>query len=112
MNKPDGLARWLGTCGVLEIATGLALLATPAAVAYGLLRISPGGSATGRLAGAALPAYNLTACAALAWAGPARGNGGVPARTAAALLGGLGLALAIALFGRRRISAETPTLER
>ncbi|MBP7829696.1 MAG: hypothetical protein KA248_07245 [Kiritimatiellae bacterium] len=137
MNKPVWLARWLGACGLLEIATGLTLLAAPAAVAYGLLRLSPDGHAAGRLAGATLLAlglagwrarrhplervsrviarillaYNLAACAALAWAAPALNDGGIPARAAAVLHGGLGLALAVSLFGRRRLDAETPTLE-
>lgn len=131
MNRPGMLAFLLGACGLLEIATGLTLLAAPAAVAYGLLRLSPDGNAVGRIAGAALLAlglagwrarrapaasinrgiawallaYNLAACVALAWKGFALEREGMAALAAAVLHGGLGLALTVPLFDRHRLSA-------
>lgn len=129
MNKSVWLARLLSVGGVLETATGLALLADPAGGASVLFGSSMEGAAVaiGRIGGAGLLSlgiacwlarktpmasasvgvgwaylvYNAVACVTLVWASVALGGGSLPALGGAALHGVLGAAMLAALLGRR-----------
>jgi hypothetical protein len=133
MNGPAWLARLLGLGGVLEVATGLALVADPAGGALALFGspMEGAGVAIGRIGGGALLslgiacwlarstptapasvgvawgylAYNAVTCATLAWATVALGVGSPPLFGALVLHGLLGAALLGALIGRRRTPA-------
>lgn len=135
MNKPVWLARLLGIGGVLETATGLALLLDPAGGAMALFGSSMEGAgvAIGRIGGGGLLslgiacwvarktpmapasigvawaylAYNAVACVTLAWASVALGGASLPAMGGAVLHGVLGAAMLGALLGRDQASARS-----
>ena len=133
MNKSVWIARILSLGGVLEAVVGLGLLVAPSALSSFLLRsplVDPG-VVIARVGGGGLVAlgiacwgarktpwasaslgvawgflaYNVVACATLAWAGPAVANGGLPALGVAVLHGILAVGLLGALLGRGRSSA-------
>src|SRR4051812_25125831 len=134
MNNLLWRTRLLSVGGVLEIAMGVGLLANPRAVVALLLRapLEGPGVVLGRLAGAgvlslgiacwqarstpaspasigaawAFLAYNVIASVLLAWAGLQLASGGLLVLAASALHGVLGVALLVALRGRRAVLVE------
>lgn len=135
MNKSVWLARLLGIAGILESVTALALIIDPCLVASILLQSSleTPGDVIGRIAGGALLslgiacwcarkspmapaslgvgwgllAYNVVACATLAFAGSAMAGGGLVALSAALLHGLFGAALLGVLFHSGRATSES-----
>ena len=135
MSKSVWLGRLLSLGGVLETATGLALLIDPAGGASVFFGSPAEGSgvAIGRIGGAGLLAlgiacwlarktpmspagvgvgwayltYNVVACATLAWAAMTLAGGSPAALGGAALHGIIGAALLAALVGRSQASART-----
>jgi hypothetical protein len=135
MNKSVWLARILSLGGILEAVVGLGLLVTPSDLSSFLLRspLAGPGLVIARVGGGGLVAlgiacwgarktpsapaslgvswgflaYNIVACATLAWAGPALASGGLPALGAAVLHGILGAGLLGALLGRGQFSAAS-----
>jgi hypothetical protein len=135
MNKSVWLARILSLGGILEAVVGLGLLVTPSDLSSFLLRspLAGPGLVIARVGGGGLVAlgiacwgarrtpsapaslgvswgflaYNIVACATLAWAGPALASGGLPALGVAVLHGILGAGLLGALLGRGQFSAAS-----
>ncbi len=138
MNRTVWLGRILSVGGVLETGLGLALLVDPSAVAFLLLRapLEEPGIVVARIGGGGLLAlgiacwgaratpttraglgvswaflaYNVVACAMLAWTHPPWVGGGLPALGASVLHGMLAAALLGALLGRGPVASHRDRL--